>query len=162
MSSDGLPEPEDAFDAKLVSDVREFGWHCVLVGAEGEADPPYAYTVGLQHTYGHPEIVLVGRWQHAHGILGAAVELVAEGARLAPGDESDEVLEGYPVRFGAVSAEQRLELLTYAEWLYGGREFAAVQLVLPDRAGRMPDDPGYDGYAQPLLAGGLEDPDASV
>ena len=82
MSNDGLPEPEDAFDAKLVGDVREYGWHCVLVGAEGEADPPFAYTVGLTHTYGHPELVLVGPWQFAHGILGAAVELVDDGARL--------------------------------------------------------------------------------
>jgi hypothetical protein len=161
MSNDGLPEPEEAFDEKLVSDVREYGWHCVLVGAEGEADPPYAYTVGLRHTYGHPELVLVGRWQYAHGILGAAVELVGEGARLAPGDESDDVVEGYPVRFGAVSDEQRAELLTYAEWLYGGRPFAALQLILPDGAGRMPDDPGYDGYPQPLLGGESDPPGAA-
>lgn len=151
MSSDGLPEPENAFDAKLVADVREYGWHCVLVGAEGEADPPFAYTVGLLHSYEHAELVLVGRWQHAHGILGAAVDLVSEGATLAPGDESDDVVEGYPVRFGPVSDEQRTELLTYAEWLYPGRAFPALQLILPDRAGRMPDDVGYDGYPQPLL-----------
>jgi hypothetical protein len=150
---DGLPQPVDDFDAKLVGDVREYGWHCVLVGADGESDPPYAYTVGLLHTYGHPELVLVGSWQYAHGILGAAVELVGEGARLAAGDESDDVVEGYPVRFGPVSDEQRVELLTHAEWLYGGKEFAALQLILPDGAGRMPDDAGYDGYPQPLLAG---------
>jgi hypothetical protein len=151
MSGDGLPAPDDAFDEKLVADVRAYGWHCVLVGAEGEADPPFAYTVGLFHTFGHPELVLAGRWRHAHGILGAAVELVGDGARLAPGDESDEVLEGYPVRFGPVSDEQRSELLTYAGWLYSGRAFPALQLILPDRAGRMPDDTGYDGYPQPLL-----------
>jgi hypothetical protein len=158
MSDEGLPEPEDAFEAKLVADVRDYGWHCVLVG-DGEdddappGDPPFAYTVGLTHTYGHPELVLVGRWQYAHGILGAAVELVHEGARLAPGDESDEVLEGYPVRFGAVADDRRRELLTHAGWLYGDRPFAALQVILPDGAGRMPDDPGYDGYPQPLLGG---------
>jgi hypothetical protein len=158
MSGDGLPEPEDAFDAKLVADVREHGWHCVLVqdAEEDEAQPgeaPFAYTVGLTHTYGHPELVLVGRWQYAHGILGAAVELVHEGTRLAPGDESDDVLEGYPVRFGAVADDRRRELLTHADWLYGHRPFAALQVILPDGAGRMPDEPDYDGYPQPLLAG---------
>jgi hypothetical protein len=159
MSDRRLPEPEDAFDEKLVADVREHGWHCVLVEDDHEQqghpfyDAAFAYTVGLTHTYGHPELVLVGRWQHAHGILGAAVDLVHEGARLAVGDESDEVLEGYPVRFGAVSEERRLELLTYAVWLSGGRPFAALQVILPDGGGRMPDDPGYEGYPQPLLAG---------
>jgi hypothetical protein len=158
MSDDGLPEPENAFDAKVVADVREYGWHCVLVG-NGEGDhaahdePSFAYTVGLMHTYGHPELVLMGHWQYAHGILGAAVELVHEGARLAPGDESDDVLEDYPVRFGAVADERRRELLAHAGWLYEGRPFPALQVILPDRAGRMPDDPDYDGYPQPLLAG---------
>ena len=159
MTGGELPEPENAFDEKLVADVRAYGWHCVLVGdgTENEGHPFYqasfAYTVGLTYTYGHPELVLVGRWQYAHGILGAAVELVHEGARLAPGDESDEVLEGYPVRFGAVADDRRRELLTHAGWLYGDRPFAALQVILPDGAGRMPDDPGYDGYPQPLLSG---------
>jgi hypothetical protein len=151
MSNDGLPQPENAFDEKLVADVRAYGWHCILVGAAGEAEPPFAYTVGLFHTYDHPELILVGRWQHAHGILSAAVELVGDGATLAPGDESDEVLEGYPVRFGPVRDEQRDALLTYAGWLYPGRAFPVLQLILPDRAGRMPDDTGYDGYPQTLL-----------
>jgi hypothetical protein len=151
---DGLPAPEDAFETKLVADVRRYGWHCVLVGDDGHAAPeaPYAYTVGLTHSYGHPELVLVGRWQHAHGILGAAVEVVQAGARLAPGDESDDVLEGYPVRFGAVSAARCADLLTHAAWLYRHRPFTALQVILPDGGGRMPDEPDYDGYAQPLLA----------
>ena len=153
MSDDGLPEPEDAFEAKLVDDVREYGWHCVLVGDEGRAarEAPYAYTVGLTHSYAHPELVLVGRWQHAHGILGAAVEVVHEGARLAPGDESDDVLEGYPVRFGAVSDARRADLLSHAARLYRQRPFRALQVILPDGGGRMPDEPDYDGYAQLLL-----------
>ncbi len=29
-----LSEPEDAFDEKLLADVREAGWHCVLVATE--------------------------------------------------------------------------------------------------------------------------------
>src|SRR6476469_10971713 len=147
MSGDELPVPEDAVEEKLVADVREYGWHCVLVGGEGRAarEAPYAYTVGLTHSYGHPELVLVGRWQHAHGFLGAAVDVVREGTRLAPGDESDDVLEGYPVRFGAVSAARRADLLSRAVWLYRHRPFESLQVLLPDGGGRMPDEPDYDG-----------------
>ena len=62
----------------------------------------FAYTVGLRQTFGHPELILVGEWSSAHPILNGVGGLVREGARFAPGDSSDDVLEGYPARFGAV------------------------------------------------------------
>ena len=162
-----LPEPEDAFDEKLVADVRQYGWHCVLVADEHHPehaaanlalgphpvyDAAFAYTAGLWLTRGHPELVLVGRWTRAHAILAAVVSLIDEGGRFGPDDRSDDVLDGYPVRFAAVSASRRTELLTYADWLHRRRPFDALQVVLPDREGTWPDEPGYSGYAQPLLA----------
>lgn len=161
-----LPDPEDAFDEKLVADIREYGWHCVLVAdehhpqhAEQNAamgphpiyDAAFAYTVGLSLTLSHPELVLVGRWQHQHAILATAVSLIDDGARFAAGDETDQVLEGYPIRFVAVSEGRRQELLTYASWANRRQRFDALQLVLPDRRGRWPSDAGYDAYPQPLL-----------
>jgi Domain of unknown function (DUF4262) len=162
-----LPEPQDAFDRKLVDDVREHGWHCVLVADEHHPehaalnralgphpvyDAAFAYTVGLWLTRGHPELLLVGRWQHAHAILASAVALVATGRRLKGGETSGQVLDGYDVRFARISDERRVELLTYADWANGRRPFEAIQVVLPDSSGRWPDDPDYDSYPQPLLA----------
>jgi nicotinamidase-related amidase len=75
-----LPEPESDFDERLVADVREHGWHCILVAEEHHPehaalnaalrrhpvyDAAFAYTVGLWLTRDHPELVLVGRWQQA-------------------------------------------------------------------------------------------------
>ena len=113
-----LPQPEDDFDERLVADVRNHGWHCVLVADED-----------------HRELVLVGRWERAHAILAEAVDLIAGSRRLAPGEVSDQMLQGYEVRFGPVSDEQRVELLTYADWANR----------------RWPEDPDYNAYAQPLL-----------
>ena len=161
-----LPEPEDSFDEKLIADIHAYGWHCILVAdehhpehaAENAAlrphdvyDATFAYTVGLWLTHGHPEVALVGRWQAAHGILAAAVDLIEAGGRFAPGDSSQEVLDGYEARFCAVSEARRDELLTYASWANRRRPFEAVQLVLPDRHGRWPWEPRYSGVAQPLL-----------
>jgi Domain of unknown function (DUF4262) len=161
-----LPQPENDFDERLVADVRNHGWHCVLVadehhpehaasnaalGRHAVYDAAFAYTVGLCLTKDHPELVLVGRWQQAHAILAAAVDLSTGGRRLAPGEVSDEVLQGYEVRFGLVSDEQRIELLTYADWANHRRPFEALQLILPDSSGRWPEDPDYNAYAQPLL-----------
>jgi hypothetical protein len=164
-----LPDPEDAFDEKLIRDIRVHGWHAIHVSDEAhpehaeqnaalaalDPDPIYdaafSYTVGLTLSLDHPELVLVGRWQHAHGILAAAVSRIEEGVRFAPGDESAEVVESYPVRFCAVSPEQGETYLTYASWANRRRPFSALQIVVPDKDGRWPWEPGYTAYAQPLL-----------
>jgi hypothetical protein len=165
MSAD-LPAPEDEFDRKLVSDVREHGWHCVLVANEHHPehvtqntalgshpiyDAAFAYTVGLWLTKQHSEIALVGRWQHSHAIISAVVDLIDEGQSFVGGDTSEGVLPELTVRFDPVSDERRQELLTYASWANRRQPFQAVQLVLPDPAGRWPEDPGYHGHPQPLI-----------
>ena len=165
----GLPQPEDAFDQELIANIRQHGWSCVHVadehhpehaarnaalGSHPVYDAAFAYTVGLWLTFEHPEIVLVGRWQHAHAIISNAVSLVSAGGRLAPGDELEHVLDDYTVRFGSVSEERRIELLTYADWANRRRPFEAIQLILPDRSGRWPDEPAYESFPQPLLGRG--------
>ena len=161
-----LPEPDDSFDEQLVSDIHEYGWHCVRVSNENHPehaeqnaalgphpvyDATFVYSVGLWLTRDHPELILVGRWQHAHGVVASAVSLIEEGARFAPGDTSDGVVEGYTASFRAVSDQRRDELLTYASWANRRRPFEALQLVLPDAAGIWPWDEGYAAYPQPLL-----------
>lgn len=161
-----LPDPEDSFDEKLLADIREVGWHCVLVAdehhpehaAENAAlgphpvyDATFVYSVGLSLTRHHAELILVGRWQHAHGIMAAAVDLLDDGTRFHPGDRTDQILEGYDVCFRGVTADRREELLTYASWANRRRPFEALQLVVPDVNGLWPWDAGYDGYPQPLL-----------
>jgi Domain of unknown function (DUF4262) len=157
-----LPDPEDDFDEKLLADIREYGWHCVLVdpGAHPEHpelpphavyDASFAYTVGLHLTHRHADIILVGRWQHAQALLTNVVALIEEGRRFEAGDESDQVMAEYPVRFGEVAEAHRKELMTYADWAYRREPAAALQLVIPDAAGRWPYDPGYDSQPQPML-----------
>ena len=162
-----LPEPESEADAQAIADIREYGWHCMLVADEHHPehaalnaalgphpvyDATFAYTVGVWGTFGHPELVLVGRWQHAHSYLSTLVSMVREGYRFSAGDTTDELLEGYEVRFGSVSDERRLELLTWSDWANLREPFEALQLILPDRAGRWPEDPQYAGFPQPLLS----------
>ncbi len=161
-----LPEPEDAEEAKVVADIRGHGWHVVLVreceGEEGVhwSDDPavqaayealFTYTVGLGPSFGHPEVVLVGGWQHAHPFLNVVGDLVADGKRFRPGDTSSEVLDGYVVRFDPVAQSRREELLTWASWAARRRPFEALQLVLPDREARWPEDPQYNAFPQPSL-----------
>ena len=114
-------------------------------------DAAFAYTVGFWHSSKHPELVLVGRWKYAHGYLAVLARMVAEGTRFAAGDTTEELLEGYVVRFDAVSDARRVELLTWSDWANSREPFEALQVVLPDTAGRWPEEPEYDGFPQPRL-----------
>jgi hypothetical protein len=117
-----LPEPEDAFDEKLLADVRAYGWHCIHVADEHHPehanrnaalgphpiyDAAFSYTVGLWLTRSHPELVLVGRWNQNHAIISAAVTVIEEGGRFEVGGTRDDVLEGYDVCASPVSPARR-------------------------------------------------------
>jgi Domain of unknown function (DUF4262) len=108
----------------------------------------------MGHSY-HPELVLVGRWKQNHAIIAAAVSAIDDGSCFEVGSTSAEVLDGYDVCFGAVAPARRTELLTYASWANRRRRFEALQLVLPDAAGRWPWDDDYDSVPQPLLDGSV-------
>jgi len=156
-----LPDPKDEVDEKLLADVREYGWHFLDVRnalhpehepAPGPAaEVPFGYTAGLWLTLDHPEIIVVGGWEHAHAFVSNVVEWIREGRRFAPGDTAEEVLVDLPVRFGAVSDANRTGMLTYADWANRRRPFEALQLVLPDPHGNWPWEPVYHGLEQPLL-----------
>ena len=161
-----LPDPEDAFDEDLIANVHEHGWAWIHVAdehhphhprdAEAEADPvadaSFGYTLGVSLTLAHPEIILVGRWEHRHAFVAQVVRLIEDGERFAPGDTSDDVLTDLPVMFGAVSESERKWRLTYADWLNRRRPFEAVQLILPGPNGAWPWEREYVALAQPLLA----------
>lgn len=162
-----LPPTENAFDAKVLADIREHGWHCLTVAPEAHPEHPdlapdpfheaaFSYTVGLSLTLAHPELILVGRWAHAPQILRVIVDSIRQGQRLRPGEETDAVFPDRLVRFGAVSDRNRLFLLTYADWANNRRRFEAIQVIVQDQHNRWPQEPDYAGVPQPLLQGPQE------
>ena len=162
-----LPRPTDPGDDKVLADIRKFGFHAKHVRTSHhpehhvEPGPPpnpvyeagLSYTVGLPYSHDHPELALVGPLpdDRAHDILWEVVHLIEDGRVFAAGDESDEILVGYATRFGPVSQHWKKEVLTFADWAARRKPFEALQILLPDKAGRFPDEPGYDGAPQPLL-----------
>jgi hypothetical protein len=81
-----LPPPTDEIEEQVLGGIARHGWHVVLVRQgmhEHEGDGPwsedhaaqaayeadFAYTVGLTFSFSHPEVILVGGWQHAHAYL---------------------------------------------------------------------------------------------
>jgi hypothetical protein len=137
-----------AIVAQVTQAMSTHGFGVVAVGPEGNR-PPFAYTVGLETGFGHPEIVLVGDFaaRIQQGVLNAAGARVKAGSRFLAGERSREVVPRYDVAFGEVLEEAAAEHLQIAELVEDeqlGRPTRAVQMFLPDAAGRFPWDKGCE------------------
>jgi hypothetical protein len=151
----GPPEPADEHDRKLLADVERHGWHVVGV-EEDEEGPAFAYSIGLYHSFGHPEVILLGLPVRVmHRIINVIGEEVRRGERFEHLDESGEVLEGYNVAFRTVERRHYREYFGYARWFYRGDGFPALQCVWPDSEHRYPWHPEFNATLaprQPLLS----------
>lgn len=135
-------------ESRVSSDVRDHGWHVVLVGASGSA-PEFAYTVGLTATFQHLEIAVLGLPSaKAQLLLNGVGAAIRQGTRFGAGDQSAELLIGYPVAFIAFPPGLVQQYLGFAWQFYGGGGFEALQLVWPDGKGRFPWDPGVSDHTR--------------
>lgn len=138
------PSPEDDGDRRLLEDVRTVGWHVIGIEADEEG-PALAYTVGLQHSFGHPELVMFGLpIDTLFGALNALGDAIKDGGRFQAEEETDQALGGYLVLFETVAPAHYREYLGYARWFYQGDHFAALQCVWPDAQPRYPTDPEFN------------------
>lgn len=132
---------KDALEQKVIDDVAKHGWHCVNVLAEGD-DGPFSFTVGLFHTYSHPELIIFGLPSNvAHQVLHIAVEAIRNGQPIDMGQPTDELLEGYSCCFVEVPRHQYAAHVGFAQWFYLGDEFPVYQVVFPSRDGHFPWHP---------------------
>jgi Domain of unknown function (DUF4262) len=157
-----LPTPEDDTDSKLLADIKRVGW--VVIGIEADAEGPgFAFSVGLFHTLGHPEVLLMGlRVPIAHRLINDIGKAIRAGRRFEAGGRYDGIADGFPLAFVAVAERHYREYLGYARWFYRGSEFPVVQYIWPDKQGIFPWEPGHDArflQVQPVLgpAGEWED-----
>lgn len=122
----------DPYDRQVIDTVLAHGWQVLAVSDDGpcscpdhEADdhhddssdePAFAYTVGLGHRRGHPELLMSGLDpQLMHRALNDVAARVMKGRRLAPGDVLEGVLGGVPVVVERVATEA-LDRLQPPSW----------------------------------------------
>jgi hypothetical protein len=145
----------DDAEQRVIDDIERVGWH--LVGIEDDAEGPgFAYSIGLYHSFGQPEIILFGLGDTAtmFQIVNDIGEQMRQGGNFEDWYENDELLENYRCLFRHVEREQYREYLGYATWFYEGPEFPALQCVWPDRSGNYPWESGFSATLhdrQPIL-----------
>jgi hypothetical protein len=145
-----MPRPETDSDLELLANVESSGWHIVEVPERNE-QPGWAFSVGLTHSFQHPEVVIFGLPETANReVLERVVQAVQAGASLREGSVTETILPGLRCELRPVSQVWHELLLGYAIWFYGGADFAAVQFLWPDTAGKLPGDPDFDTELAPL------------
>ena len=159
MSGDPMPDRNLELIDKLAWMVETRGYAVEPVKPVDDPvdpQPGYTFTVGLEATWGHPEVAF---WGLAPAAARGLIDLVA--AQVAAGIE----LPVGAVFAGLLENDLRSALLTVdvevadprfpgAALFYGERPFRMQQFVWPDRAGLLPWEDGYDQrlrVAQPVI-----------
>jgi hypothetical protein len=150
------PASLDEHDKQLLSDIDRVGWHIVIV-EEDEEGPRFAYTVGLFHSFGHPEVIVVGQRIELQGyLLNEIGSQIKSGSVFVPNVRYPDLLEvPFECAFVDVSPAALDEYLGYARWYYRDRIFPVLQCLWPDRSNLTPIDPRFEPRLrgrQPLLA----------
>ncbi|MCI0488120.1 MAG: DUF4262 domain-containing protein [Blastocatellia bacterium] len=141
-------------DKKVISDVAEYGFHIINV-LEDEEGPPHTFSIGLFHSFKHPEVIVIGlNTDLMKDMVGWIGEDVKKGLRFETGKAYAGLLECFDCTFRAVAKKRYPEYLGYAMWFYKGMDFPVVQCVWPTTSGYFPWDEGFPGDLiewQPLL-----------
>lgn len=142
---------------KIQSDIGQYGWHCLNVWplAGDDEHTAFSYTIGLTESYGHPEIMVFGLGDKAHGILTECANLIKGGSRFAEGQPNGDVLANdYKVVFKQVRKDRFGEYLGTAIRYYGSRRFDAFVLFWPNKQHELPwesEEPGVQAEALDIV-----------
>jgi hypothetical protein len=138
----------DPRDREIATNVRHVGWH--TMGVTGEDTPDWAYTIGLWHTTGGPDICITGLpVENAMRLTtGLALQVTRDNRPLAPEKRRTGIIPGfdlairpvhptwYPAMFGA-----GMDFIRVPPW-------PLLQAIWPDRTGRFPWEEGADPEQQ--------------
>jgi hypothetical protein len=127
----------DAAEKAVHDHIATYGWHCVKV-AEDEEGPGFAYTIGFQRSFGHPEVIVFGQHPEVmHAMLSRIAERIRAGQTHVAGTDSWGILDDYKCWFLQVGTAHFREYVGWARWYYGSEPFELLQCVWPDRSGKF-------------------------
>lgn len=141
-------------DKKQLGNIEMYGWH-VLKVLEDETGPGFTYTVGLYHTFKHPEIVIIGlNPDLSHDLLSGMVEEIRNEKPFSSGHFYSDIIEGFDCYFTTVEKVHYDEYFGRAQWFYKNDDFPVLQCIYPTTKGIYPWErewPGSIKDLQPLL-----------
>ncbi|GAA1990447.1 DUF4262 domain-containing protein [Catenulispora subtropica] len=124
--------------------VIEHGWQVLMVPAD-DAGPGWAYTIGLWHKHGLPELAMFGLDARVmHQLLNDLAKAAVNGEPAAADQERHGIVKGYPVVLKSVDYRWYEAFFGTAIGFYRRPPFDFLQVVWPSRDGAFPWQPGGD------------------
>ena len=136
------PKRKRSTEETIAANVEKFGWHVALVFSEDNSYSPFAYTIGLERTFDHPEVCIFGLnndLDFMHQVLNGIGARVKKGERFEHGSSKKGILPGYVCAFARMPRSAYDDHFGRAIDFYDGK-FRAVQCIWPDPKKRMPWD----------------------
>lgn len=138
---------------RILTAIGQYGWSVVAVGGEGE-EPGYGYSIGLWHTFRHPEVIVFGLPPEiAQKIINNIGRAIKKGSRFSDNATSD-IIANHRLAFADVPEDCYEFFVGMGISFYEGEHFPLLQVVWPDPQGKFPWDEGFDkkfNKIQPLL-----------
>jgi hypothetical protein len=129
--------------------IKEFGWQVILV-PEDDQGPSFAYSVGLQKTFNHPEILVLGLdIKVMHQMIKGVGDRVKAGTRFLSGQRYQDILSGYDCLFADVDEKYYRDYFGQATAFYKGHSFQVLQCLWPDKQGLFPGDADFTESLRP-------------
>lgn len=128
----GDRDEADRMDLTIIENVQQHGWHVMMV-PEDEIGPGFAYTIGLSHTHGAPELAMFGLDVHAmHRVLNRLGARAATGAVLADDQRHHDIVDGHQVALRSVDLRWYRTFFGRAIGFYRRPPFPVLQVAWPD------------------------------
>jgi hypothetical protein len=147
-------ESTDPDETRTLADIEAYGCHILYVLEEGD-HPPFGYSVGIEHNFRAPELVVIGlKPEVSQSLINEYCRRVRSGEVFQPGQRSSDFIKGFECQFGAVHIEHYREHFGWDIWFYDGLDFRVIQLIYPTVDGIWPWQAGAGDWfraRQPLL-----------
>lgn len=140
----------DAIRKKIIGDIKEHGQ--TVIGVMGDAKPSFAYSIGLTTQF-NLEFLCIGLDpKYATSMVNHIAKEMRDGVELLLGI-GDDRWANMETLF--MEADDRAHDYVFQADGFYGKKVRVVQIVMPDKAGILPNQPGYNhAYMdkfQPLL-----------
>ena len=144
----------DEQEQRALANIEEFGCH-VLNVMEGEGQPNFSYSIGIEKKQSKPDLIIVGlKSELAHSMINNYKDRLLEGEIFEPGNYYSDFLEGFDVCFIEVEKSHYGEYFGWGLWLNKSHDFNMLQLIWPTTDGVWPwneDKSDFYIWAQPIL-----------
>lgn len=148
LTMDRSDEMRKTLLAKREAMIDKYGWTAIHVFPTDEHPGlPFTYSIGLESTFGSPEVVMVGfDPQLAHGVMHSYVAALREKRIASPvdGGRVAGVIQDLDVVLSPVPEDLARALARGAFDRAFPKGVRLLQLILPDAEGRLPSDPDCD------------------